>query len=352
MECNENNSRKRALNGERIGSSRTESNSVWKDLFAGGVAGTAGIAIGHPFDTVKVRLQQRQQLTGPKNLGVRPDGISPLYRGLYRGIGAPLATAAAVNACVFCVYGATSRLWDSYYHTSDTIEYSNASKTTILKNGVCGAITGFTTSLVLCPIEYVKIRLQTMQIQSGRSGGSANSSFRFAREILYSRHGIQGFYRGFIATVLRQTPSLAVYFPVYHILKESIPDFFIANKNKDENLWWSSALAGGLAGCLSWTMIYPIDAVKSRIQSLHLDVPAKQRSFLYIARIMNRNEGLARLMFSKGLAVTLLRAFPVNATIFYVYEYVNQHLRSINDFGLGHEEGLINTNANATTVKA
>ena len=180
--------------------------SVWKDLLAGGVAGTAGIVIGHPFDTIKVRLQQ-QRLSNPKIPHARQEGNASIYRGLYRGIGAPLATAAVVNASVFCVYGATSRLWDNHYSTSLTAEYSNLSFPTITKHAVCGLVTGLATSLVICPIEYVKIRLQMMQPQSAiastphsYSNMSSNSSFHLAREIINSQHGLRGLYRDNLAT--------------------------------------------------------------------------------------------------------------------------------------------------------
>lgn len=313
-----------------VGRNQRQATSIWKDLFAGGVAGSAGIVIGHPFDTIKVRLQQQIQ-------AVQPERKASTYRGLFQGIGAPLATAAVVNASVFSVYGATSRLWDNHYpHSEESLRLNNA---LIAKHAVCGAVTGLTTSVVLSPVEYVKIRLQTMNVRADFDARHS-SSFQLAKDILKSRHGIQGLYRGLFATILRQTPSLAVYFPVYHILKESITDFNSSTSSNTNtttevnSLWWSSAIAGGLAGCLAWTIVYPIDAVKSRIQSLPLDAPAKERSIMHVVRTISRNEGFAKLIFSRGLAVTLLRAFPVNGTIFFVYESVDQRLRPHNDYGL------------------
>ena len=388
----------------------TSSSSLWKDLIAGGIAGTAGVVIGHPFDTIKVRLQQQQQqqqIQPPKiktkiaptistpsssslssssssilrgKLHAAPHATIPpsnnLYRGLYRGIGAPLVTAALINASVFCVYGSASRMWDhqyDYYYqysnnngknssvpSTTTTTATTTTTTTITKHAVCGLITGMITSLLLCPVEHVKIRLQTLQQQGSSSLPRSLSSFDVAKKLLrYSsdQHGhgggLKGIYRGLFVTCLRQGPSLAIYFPVYHILK----DVFVGNNgninndnnNNDNNnningndskdpssssssassssLWWSSALAGGLAGSFAWTIVYPIDVIKSRIQSLPMDTPSKQRSFYYIARNIHRNEGgVIKMILSRGLAVTILRAFPVNGTIFFVYENVNQWL--------------------------
>lgn len=333
---------------------QTTKTSLWKDLLAGGVAGTAGIAIGHPFDTIKVRLQQQQPpntkipiaaLRGTTTNIVNSAAANPsYYRGLYRGIGAPLATAALVNASIFCVYGATSRLWDNHYPIITTNTTTTTTTTDITKNAVCGGITGLITSLLLCPVEHVKIRLQTTQLSNLtlNSNSSSSSSLQVAKQILNSEHGgVRGLYRGFSATILRQALSFSVYFPVYNIMKNAIGSSYNNtnnsnnNNNNTDSPWWSSALAGGLAGCLSWTIVYPIDVIKSRIQSLPMDhyatTPARERSFYFMARNIARNEGFASLIFSRGLAVTILRAFPVNGTIFFVYEYVNQRLQFFND---------------------
>lgn len=338
--------RRRVGSGSTIASRHSERNSqetkgsIWKDLLAGGVAGTAAVAVGHPFDTVKVRLQQQQpSKTKSSAAMVRGNRVTAAsfenrkpstYRGLYRGIGAPLATAALVNASIFCVYGATSRLWDKQY-TTTTAPVESPTRTTITKQAFCGGVAGLFTSLILCPVDLVKIRLQTLQKPpktTPRSSSPLNlrskSSFFVAKQILSSEHGIRGLYRGLFATILRQVPSFTIYFPAYHFLKESIggPDDTAINNSS----WGSSALAGGLAGCISWAIVYPVDVVKSRIQALPMDATAKKRSFYRVARNTFRNEGFSRLMFSSGLVVTLLRAFPVNGTIFFVYELVNERL--------------------------
>ena len=74
-----------------------------QDIIAGGIAGSAGIFAGHPLDTLKVRLQ----LPSSKNQGV-PKGHS----GLFRGLAAPLSTAALVNATSFTTVRLSCRIWD------------------------------------------------------------------------------------------------------------------------------------------------------------------------------------------------------------------------------------------------
>ncbi|KAK9741400.1 hypothetical protein RND81_03G102600 [Saponaria officinalis] len=70
------------------------------------------LVVGHPFDTIKVKLQsQPASLPGqpPKYTGamdaVRQTVASEGPRGLYKGMGAPLATVAAFNTVLFTVRG-------------------------------------------------------------------------------------------------------------------------------------------------------------------------------------------------------------------------------------------------------
>ena len=115
------------------------------DLIAGGISGTASVLVGHPFDTIKVRLQ----------VG---DKIGTNIRSLFLGMAAPLSTAAAVNAILFSSLGCASRIWDQY---KDSNELTTKPDKTILssffssnnwKNFVCGSFAGFAQCIVICPM--------------------------------------------------------------------------------------------------------------------------------------------------------------------------------------------------------
>lgn len=69
--------------------------------------------------------------------------------------------------------------------------------------------------------------------------------------------GVGALFRGTPATVLRDTPSLGVYFASYEFTK----DWLKRRGGFGEQV--SSFGAGGLAGGLSWLVIYPLDVVKS-----------------------------------------------------------------------------------------
>lgn len=80
------------------------------DLTSGTVGGAAHLIVGHPFNTIKVKLQsQPAQQPGqpPKYAGamdaVRQTLAAEGPRGLHKGMGAPLAIVAALNAVLFTV---------------------------------------------------------------------------------------------------------------------------------------------------------------------------------------------------------------------------------------------------------
>lgn len=129
---------------------------VAKDLTAGTVGGAAQLIVGHPFDTIKVKLQsQPPPLPGqpPKFSGaldaVRQTLAAEGPSGLYKGMGAPLATVAAFNAVLFSVRGQMETLLRS----------EPGAALSVSQQVVCGAGAGVAVSFLACPTELIKCRL-------------------------------------------------------------------------------------------------------------------------------------------------------------------------------------------------
>jgi solute carrier family 25 carnitine/acylcarnitine transporter 20/29 len=72
-------------------------------------------------------------------------------------------------------------------------------------------------------------------------------------------------------------------------------------------------VAGGLGGIAAWGISYPIDVIKSRMQTY-----PEYKGILDCAVKSYRAEG--HRVFFAGLGTTVIRSFPVNAVIFLVYE--------------------------------
>ena len=75
--------------------------------------------------------------------------------------------------------------------------------------------------------------------------------------------------------------------------------------------------AGGMAGVVAWWAVYPVDVVKTRLQAQPLDKPQYKGVVDCFVKIV-KADGPSVLF--RGLGATLLRAFPLNAVTFAVYE--------------------------------
>lgn len=274
----------------RLTTVQKQTNAI-HDIIAGGIAGSAGIFVGHPLDSLKVRMQ----MSGGSIRSILSQ--SSTRGSVWNGLPAPMAGATALNACIFLTYGSTTRLWDKY----DTSNGKNDDGNSLAKEAICGGITGFVSSFIMCPTEHIKTKLQL-------NATMYRNSFHATHQIL-STHGFAGLNRGFVATAIRQSPGFCVYFGTYERLKDTLQTH---NNIKCSQLV-ASILAGGVAGSLSWAIVYPIDLIKSRIQALPLDCSKNERSIVQIGKTILLESGWKSLY--RGFGITVVRAFPVNAVI-------------------------------------
>lgn len=267
------------------------------DFLAGCLGGCAGVVVGYPFDTVKVHLQT-QDHRNPLYKGTldcfRKIIAKESIRGLYRGMSSPMAGVAAVNAIVFGVYGNVQR------NTSDP--------NSLYSHFLAGTAAGLAQSIICSPMELVKTRLQLQE-------NLPKGAFKYKGPMECMRHiwkaeGFRGAFRGLGITAARDMPGFSSYFISYELMVRSIAQpspFYIL-------------MAGGFAGTISWLLTFPIDVVKSRLQADGMSGKPKYNGIVDCLRKSHAEEGLGFL--SRGLASTLLRAFPMNAVCFLVVSYV------------------------------
>lgn len=327
-----------------------------RELLAGTLGGMAGVVAGQPFDTVKVRMQSRPgQYTSSWQClrsTVRLEGALALYKGM----SCPLLGNGPVNAVLFASYGSTLRLLGE-----DTSQAHKPPAAAAVAGGVAGALQCF----VVAPTELLKCQLQvqtTPRAGSGAAGGGGAAGGEAAHprpaplqslpkllnprpEVLYSgplhcvRHRVatlgvaRGLFQGLGSTLARDVFSFGVYFAVYEWLKSHLtrlqaastlltPDgAHVAAAVEEEEVGASmlaSFVAGGLTGVISWGSVYPVDVVKSVIQAAPPSTPREQLRMAHVVRLCWQAGGIR--MFVRGIDSTLMRAFPVNAVTFVVYE--------------------------------
>ncbi|KAK6912080.1 Mitochondrial substrate/solute carrier [Dillenia turbinata] len=279
-----------------------------KEFIAGGFGGMAGIIAGYPLDTLRIRLQN-SNAGGGSAFGILRNVITTKGPGaLYRGMGAPLASVAFQNAMVFQIYAILSRSCDSSLAANDPPSYKGVA--------LGGSGTGAIQSLLLTPVELVKIRLQ-LQLQNYSNIPCQTAAHGGPMEVVKSilkLEGLRGLYRGLAITTLRDAPSYGFYFWTYEYMREKLHPG--CRKNNDER-FRTMLIAGGLAGVASWVCCYPLDVIKTRLQA-QSPSSLKYKGIIDCFRRSVKQDGHSVLFRGLGTAVT--RAFVVNGTIFTAYE--------------------------------
>lgn len=278
-----------------------------KEFIAGGFGGSCLVLVGHPLDTIKVRLQ-----TMPD---VKP-GQSPVYtgtmdctkkiiakegfKGLYKGMFAPIIGVTPMYAICFLGFGVGKSL------QTPSLPNGEYSSRQIFSSGLMAGV--FTTG-IMAPGERVKCLLQ---IQSGEGATKKYNGFSDCVKKLYAEGGIRSIYKGTIATLLRDVPASGVYFMTYEWLKKLVAD----PDNPGSLSPMRTVFAGGMAGIFNWCVALPIDVGKSRYQTAP---EGKYKNLLAVYKELVQKDGIRA--FYKGATPVLLRAFPANAACFLGYEF-------------------------------
>lgn len=210
-------------------------------------------------------------------------------------------------------------------------------------NALAGAVGGFTSGVVTCPLDVIKTKLQaqgTYQLlDDGRHVGHPKlyNGLVGTSRVIWRQEGIRGLYRGLGPIVLGYLPTWAVWFTVYNKSKHALARY---SENTHIINFWSSIIAGAS----STVATNPVWVIKTRLMSqshsptgdLHyasmfpkpgntptarptLQAPWYYRSTLDAARKMYTSEGLAS--FYSGLTPALLGLTHV-AVQFPTYEFL------------------------------
>ncbi|KAJ3393790.1 carnitine transporter [Lobulomyces angularis] len=258
-----------------------------KSFLSGGAAGVSAVLAGHPFDTVKVRLQTSNSYSGLIDCvkqTVAKDGLT----GLYRGMTAPLIGVTPMFALSFFSYDMGQQLVYSLTPKRETKQLS------MTEYAFAGGFSAIPTTVITTPMERVKVVMQT------QTDNKYKGMFDAARG-MFAEGGLKSLYRGSVATLARDVPGSAAYFVGYEYTATLV-------RPSDGSLSVPAELfAGGMAGVAMWSIAIPPDVIKSRIQA----APAgTYKGFVDCTAQMIKNEGPGALF--KGLGPALLRAFPAN----------------------------------------
>ena len=149
----------------------------------------------------------------------------------------------------------------------------------IIKYVVSGTISGLVSRLVAAPFERVVLLRMVNEIGPYTNSKGFNSIFHEMLNI-FKKEGIYGIFKGNLVNLIRWTPCIAIEFYCFDQFKSILNSITWNPLTKSAN----NLFAGGLAGMVAYTIVYPIDFIRMMIVVNHIPptVPFHQLAyFLY-----------------------------------------------------------------------
>lgn len=187
-----------------------------------------------------------------------------------------------------------------------------------------GFFSAIPMTLITAPFERVKVLLQ-IQGQKQLAPGEKprySGGLDVVRQ-LYKEGGIRSVFRGSAMTLARDGPGSAAYFATYETIKRRLTPKTV---NGEETKLSLTAVmgAGAAAGVAMWIPVFPVDTIKSRLQS------AEGRPTIGgTVRELYGKGGIKA--FFPGFGPAMARAVPANAATFLGVELAHQAMTKMFD---------------------
>ncbi|EGD79839.1 hypothetical protein PTSG_10125 [Salpingoeca rosetta] len=160
------------------------------ELLGGTVGGILQVLVGHPLDTVKVRMQSSSYYRGVWHCmseTAQKEGL----RGFYKGVGPPIVMSGALNAALFGTNGFMKRVVATAFDTRpDALSMPQVV--------LAAVMTAPVYCTILAPVEMIKCRLQVQRFGAKRQ---YSGPFDVIRQTI-AHDGIKGIFAGYRITVL------------------------------------------------------------------------------------------------------------------------------------------------------
>lgn len=275
--------------------------SIATKFVSGSFAGVVQIAVSHPLDLIKSRLQAGEfggSITSCVTSTLQHEGA----RAFYRGSVPPMAVAGLFNSILF----ASNEAWkqvllcltvanDEQGKMKTKDDFWIVASSAVLSAPICIAVQN--------PFNHFKI-----QMQLERGGKMMRMRDCVAR--IYKFEGWRGLQRGYWCGLLREIVGAPCYFVTQLRVKSFLQRRFLMFQHSD---FHASLVSGGAAGIVYWTAVYHIDTVRTKIQAQQ-STGGRLLTGRQIARNILTQQGVSGLYV--GFAACLLRAVPANASVF------------------------------------
>lgn len=177
----------------------------------------------------------------------------------------------------------------------------------LLAGGVAGALSRTATA----PLDRLKVLLQ-VQISSVKGKPRVLPAIL----AIYKEGGFLAFFRGNGLNVIKVAPESAIKFYAYEIMKDVVMGFD-GSKSKEDIGPMGRLFAGGTAGAIAQTAIYPMDLVKTRLQT-YASNEGRAPTLAKLSKDIWQQEGPRA--FYRGLVPSIIGMIPYAGIELAAYE--------------------------------
>jgi len=273
-----------------------------------GFGGILSCGITHtavvPLDLVKCRMQVDGQKYPSIIKGFKTTVGEEGVRALAKGWAPTFIGYSMQGLCKFGFYEVFKNVYGNMLGEEKSFLY----RTSLYL--AASASAEFFADIALCPMEAVKVRVQTMP-------GFANTLREGFPKIL-NQEGMNGFYKGLVPLWARQIPYTMMKFACFERTVEALYKFVVPKPrsecSKSEQLS-VTFLAGYIAGVFCAVVSHPADTIVSKLNQ------AKGSNFMDVAK------GLGFMGMWKGLMPRIIMIGTLTALQWFIYDSVKVAFR-------------------------
>jgi solute carrier family 25 carnitine/acylcarnitine transporter 20/29 len=310
---------------ETLKGSLAGTGSSWQEamfgLASGVVFGLVSPIVGHPFDTVKTRMQAEQAY---QHTGIR-ETVRHIYQvegvqGFYRGFIPPVIGSMAFRGVLFSAYSGTYSMCENVPILHEPIPFTGGLRTSVLLGALAASVS---RALIESPLDFVKVRymlgknVQDANAVKAASSGIMTSVRSFAASPI---NNIGHMYHGFVPTLLRTMGLLGSFFVMVDYSVRYIPDVVNAPMV-------GPFFKGGICATAAWVVAFPFESAKSVIQA---DTTGKYKRLSgatwKVMRELYRERGIVKGLY-RGFGPGASRSFFANGISMTVYARFQEILR-------------------------
>jgi len=247
----------------------------------------------------------------------RTEGISSLWSGL----SPTLVLAVPTTVTYFTMYEQLKVCIDSQRRAMSAQPSILTAETPKWVSLTAGGLARLAAVTLVSPLELVRTKMQSQKMPW--------SDVHKCLTELVRAQGIRALWNGYTATLLRDVPFSALYWPLYEQSK-AIMNLYTSNRDSFLVNFGSGAVAGSFAS----TVTLPFDVIKTikQIEMGEKDImavkPGRSRGNITIAKELISEQGVRGLF--AGLIPRLLKVAPACAIMISSYEFCKGFFRQQN----------------------